>query len=1156
MGESCPTRLAQAIGWDVPVSALLPRHVTGIRLAGPPKARATMRRIMPRPSIASLTLGCLIAPTAIAQDEPPTPTGKPPLYVAPPSDEAREQMRTFALAPGLEVELVAAEPDLCNVVAFQVDDRGRIWVVETFRINDGVFDTRNYMQWKDEDLACLTVEDRLAMYRRHIAGEIPGYAAFPERIRLLTDANGDGVVDRSTVFSDSFRELADGIASGVLVHGEDVWFANIPRLWRLRDRDGDGVADEHTAVHDGYGVHVSLIGHDLHGLVVGPDRRLYFSIGDRGFHVVTPDGRTLAYPHEGAVLRCELDGTGLEVFHRGLRNPQELAFDDRGDLFTGDNNSDGGDQARFVFVAEGGDSGWCIGHQWLDDRGRWNRERLWHPPFPGQAAWIVPPIANVADGPSGLVYDTGLGLPDRYRDHFFLCDFRGAAGPSGVHAIQLAPKGAGFEIARRERPLWHVLCTDVDIGPDGSLYVSDWVHGWNKTGKGRIYRVRTPESRNDLRLRALAQNLAADLGRLTEAQLQGLLAHDDRRLRQKAQFALIDRDARDVLAVAAKGPDQRRARLHGIWGLGVLGRRDPTALTRVVPLLQDGDAEVRAQAARVLGDARWHGADDLHARTRDGLIRAVREDVNSRVRFQAAIALGRVGKASAAAATAALLTAVRHCGDRDPWLRHALTLGLAGLDDRAALHAAVQDHDAAVRMGVLLALRHLADPAIASLLRDPDPLVRTEAARAIHDAPIDAAMPALAALIDGELPADGPLGERVLHANRLLGRPEHGLALLAFASDPGRSPALRATALQYLAEWPAPHGQDRIHGNWRPTTHPDAQRVVAAVARALPAMLQDPAAGVATAAARAAADLRCGAAAGDLAAVAADRQRPAAVRQAALDALDSLDAAELDRVVDTMEADAPGRLREAAVRIFARRNPAKAVPVLATLLDNGNRREQRGALTALGDLPGPAAAELLCQTLDRLATGDLDPAVQLELLESAARREEPAVRQRLARREAAFPAGDVLAPHRASLHGGDAGAGRQVFFQDERANCQRCHSVGGRGGNAGPPLDGIGGRVDRDYLLQALIDPSAHIADGYATVVLHLHNGDLVAGMVVKDQDGTVEVMDPDGKITSIRTDRIARRAGSENSAMPPMGGVLSARQLRDVIEFLARLRD
>ena len=140
-------------------------------------------------------------------------------------------------------------------------------------------------------------------------------------LRLLVDRDRDGVADHSSIYADGFRSPLDGIASGVLTRGDEVWFTNIPSLWHFKGRDR---AETRRELSRGYGVHFGYTGHDLHGLALGLDGRIYFSIGDRGYHVETKDG-LLANAETGAVFRCEQDGTRLEVFATGFRNPQELA---------------------------------------------------------------------------------------------------------------------------------------------------------------------------------------------------------------------------------------------------------------------------------------------------------------------------------------------------------------------------------------------------------------------------------------------------------------------------------------------------------------------------------------------------------------------------------------------------------------------------------------------------------------------------------------------------------------------------------------------------------------------------------------------------------------------------------------------------------------
>ena len=155
--------------------------------------------------------------------------------VAPASEEGRLAMGTFEVPPGMELSLFAAEPLLANPVCFCFDERGDVYVAETFRLHAGVTDIRNHMDWLDDDLASKSVADRVAMYRKHEGERFADYGKFEERIRLIRDTDGDGAADQAVVFADGFRDPADGIAAGLLARKGDVYYTCIPSLWLLSD---------------------------------------------------------------------------------------------------------------------------------------------------------------------------------------------------------------------------------------------------------------------------------------------------------------------------------------------------------------------------------------------------------------------------------------------------------------------------------------------------------------------------------------------------------------------------------------------------------------------------------------------------------------------------------------------------------------------------------------------------------------------------------------------------------------------------------------------------------------------------------------------------------------------------------------------------------
>ena len=102
-----------------------------------------------------------------------------------------------------------------------------------------------------------------------------------------------------------------------------------------------------------------------------------------------------------------------------------------------------------------------------------------------------------------------------------------------------------------EQSLWSVLATDIDFGPDGSLYLADWVNGWEGEGKGRIYRYFSPEIAASPQVQEVKRLLGEGFSHRSGEELARLLAHADRRVRQEAQFALAEKKQIALLAKTA-----------------------------------------------------------------------------------------------------------------------------------------------------------------------------------------------------------------------------------------------------------------------------------------------------------------------------------------------------------------------------------------------------------------------------------------------------------------------------------------------------------------------------------------------------------------------------------------------------------------------------
>lgn len=932
-----------------------------------------------------------------------------------------------------------------------------------------------------------------------------------DRILVLEDTDGDGRADKQTVFHQG-RDVDSAL--GICVIGEGpgrkVIVSCAPDVFIFHDDDGDLKADRRESLFTKTGQ--PQHDHSVHAFVVGPDGRLYFNFGNTGKGVHDRDGKPVidrfgnavldnGKPYrQGMVFRCRPDGTDFEVLGHNFRNNYEVAVDSFGTLWQSDNDDDGNRGVRINYVMEYGNYGYkdeVTGASWQVPRTNLEADvplRHWHQNDPG----VVPNLLLTGGGsPCGICVYEGSLLPERYRGALLHCD----AGPNVVRSYHVAPAGAGFSATME--PLvdgsadkWFRPC-DVCVAPDGSVIVADWYD----PGVGGHGMADTEKGRI---YRIAPQGAAWAVPPVDLTSVAGAIAalgSPNLCTRALALERLAEQPdaAAAALAKAASEATDIRLKARLAWAEGMLPGRAAAVIDR---LATEGDADLRCIAVRM---CRLTKGDVL------GLVEKLLGDASPAVRREAAVALRGMAGERADRAWAEL--AARHAaGDR--WETEALGIaadsvtGLGGpsqWDGRLAAWRAKAGENWKTPAGREIVWRSRAADTprlLCELIGDP--------------AITTAESLALVRSLDFQDPA--ALHHEVRAAVASFAAPEEKLRVIlpelvvrlepAAAEDAAIAKRIDEAA-GYVAGTQA--FVDIVQ------RFKLRERVPAVIALAASPGTAEQLAVSAAAAAVALGDeatLRAGVAAADAAAV-----------PALLSAIGTGGSARAQALLESLlnDADASPEIKAAAV--FGLGRSQAGAKRLVTLAE----QEQ---LT--GTLPQAAAAVIALSPWDDIkqAAAKVLPMPQ-------------------AKGGGALPTIAEL-----SWRGrGNAARGKAVFAG--AGTCAKCHIVGDEGKAVGPNLSGIGAKLSRVALYEAILAPSAAISHNYETYTAVLDDGRAVTGLLVSQSPAEVVIRGADGIDVTMKADSVEELVRQPVSLMPAdLAAALTVDELVDLVAWLETLRN
>jgi len=507
------------------------------------------------------------APVPHNQDAPPGPALSP-----------EEAIAKMTVPEGFSVEVVGAEPQLMNPVAMTFDERGRIWVTESFE------------------------------YPRREPG--PGR----DRVKILEDTDHDGRVDKVTIFAEGLN-----IPSGIAVGHGGVWVANSPDILFLQDTDGDDKADKQEVVVTGFGREDT---HELpNSLTWGPDGWLYGLNGVFNPASVTHQGKT--HEFTCALFRIHPKTRAFELFCEGTSNPWGVAWDREGSAFisacvidhlwhlteTGYYIRQGGPYPPFTWPIEsivdhhhqkaaycgihyfdsdaypeqyreklymGNIHGNCLNCDYLERAG----STYFAKPDPdflsANDAWFMPVVQKT--GPDGCLYV--LDWYDRYH-----CYQDANRDPEGIDRA----KGRLYRVRYQETP--RAPAFDLSKETDTQL----------------IERLHSP----NIFFRDIAQRLLTERG-TSRTELESLV-HDEqapRKARMHALWALVGGGPlSEAFHARLLKHDDATFRAWGVRAAGNMKQVSPAVLEAVVALAADASPDVRLQV--VIASRKIDGVDPL-----------------------------------------------------------------------------------------------------------------------------------------------------------------------------------------------------------------------------------------------------------------------------------------------------------------------------------------------------------------------------------------------------------------------------------------------------------------------------------------------------------------------------------------------------------------